>query len=199
MRGVRPWARLTCKTLSVTDEGMPRAFQLGKLSCMLVWINLVRDFAWLSMQSITRSILEALRAFESVRAFVYAHDITERDQANIVNIEDYYSAWKGKVLLNKWKLMTFLKSSNANWTWQWKYYYWFTFFDLVNSYRQMWPFLFILYRPRIVFPQPSFFFQGPRRKRWIEVSLYKHSSLLLARLTSAFFGTARWKHDFCMV
>jgi hypothetical protein len=32
------------------------------------------------------SSTEALRAFESVRAFIYAHDITERDQANIVNI-----------------------------------------------------------------------------------------------------------------
>jgi hypothetical protein len=30
------------------------------------------------------SLTEALRAFESVRAFIYAHDITERDQANIV-------------------------------------------------------------------------------------------------------------------
>jgi hypothetical protein len=29
------------------------------------------------------SFTEALRAFESVRAFMYAHDITERDQANV--------------------------------------------------------------------------------------------------------------------
>jgi hypothetical protein len=78
-------------------------------------------------------------------------------------LKDYYSAWNGKVLLNKWKLLTFLKSSKANWTWQWKYYHWFTFFDLVNTYRQMWPFLFILYRPRIYcFPATIvFFFRTP--------------------------------------
>jgi hypothetical protein len=33
------------------------------------------------------SFTEALHVFESMRAFMYAHDITERDQANIVNIE----------------------------------------------------------------------------------------------------------------
>jgi hypothetical protein len=32
------------------------------------------------------SFTEALHGFESMRAFMYAHDITERDQANIVNI-----------------------------------------------------------------------------------------------------------------
>jgi hypothetical protein len=42
--------------------------------------------------------------------------------------------------------MTFLKCSNANWTWQWKYYRWFMFFYLGNTYWQMWPFLFNLYR-----------------------------------------------------
>jgi hypothetical protein len=31
------------------------------------------------------SFTEALGAFESMRALMYAHDITERDQANIVN------------------------------------------------------------------------------------------------------------------
>jgi hypothetical protein len=107
-------------------KGLPRAFQLGKLSCMLVWINSVCTFVWLSIQSIICSILDVLC-------------IT----ASIIN---NYSAWKGKVLLNKW-LMTILKSNNANWTWQWKYYQWFTFFYLVNTYSQMWPFLFILYRP----------------------------------------------------
>jgi hypothetical protein len=33
------------------------------------------------------SFTEALRAFESMRAFMYAHNNTERVQANIVNVE----------------------------------------------------------------------------------------------------------------
>jgi hypothetical protein len=33
------------------------------------------------------SFTEALRVFESMRAFTYVHDVTERDQANTVNIE----------------------------------------------------------------------------------------------------------------
>jgi hypothetical protein len=33
------------------------------------------------------SFTEALCAFESIRAFMYAHDITKRDRASIVNIE----------------------------------------------------------------------------------------------------------------
>jgi hypothetical protein len=33
------------------------------------------------------SFMEALHAFESMRALMYAHNITKRDQANIVNIE----------------------------------------------------------------------------------------------------------------
>jgi hypothetical protein len=36
------------------------------------------------MMTMKPSFMEALRAFESMRAFMYAHDITERDQANIV-------------------------------------------------------------------------------------------------------------------
>jgi hypothetical protein len=40
---------------------------------------------------------EALRAFESMRAFMYAHDITKRDQANIIQIESllFNLKWKG--------------------------------------------------------------------------------------------------------
>jgi hypothetical protein len=55
-----------------------------------------------------------------MRVFVYAHNITEKDQANIVNIESLLFSWRRKVLLNKWGLMTFLQRSSANWTWQWK-------------------------------------------------------------------------------
>jgi hypothetical protein len=53
--------------------------------------------------------MEALGAFESMRAFMYAHDITERDQANIVNIES-------SLFKLKRKGATFLKRSNAKWT-----------------------------------------------------------------------------------
>jgi hypothetical protein len=31
--------------------------------------------------------MEALRAFESMRVFMYAHDITEIDHTNIVHVE----------------------------------------------------------------------------------------------------------------
>jgi hypothetical protein len=43
-----------------------------------------------------RSFTEAPRAFESVRAFIYAHNITERDQANIVKIERLLFSLKRK-------------------------------------------------------------------------------------------------------
>jgi hypothetical protein len=36
------------------------------------------------------SFTEALCAFESMRVFMYAHDITERDQANTDNIENFF-------------------------------------------------------------------------------------------------------------
>jgi hypothetical protein len=36
------------------------------------------------------SFTEALRGFESMRAFMYAHDISERDQANILDILKVY-------------------------------------------------------------------------------------------------------------
>jgi hypothetical protein len=61
------------------------------------------------------SFTEALRAFESMRVFMYAH-ITERDQANTVNIESLLFNLKRKVLLNKRRLMTLLKRSNTKWT-----------------------------------------------------------------------------------
>jgi hypothetical protein len=61
------------------------------------------------------SFTEALRAFESMRAFIYAHDITERDQANIVNIESllFNLKWKGPP--KQMKINDFLKN-NAKWT-----------------------------------------------------------------------------------
>jgi hypothetical protein len=43
------------------------------------------------------SFTEALHAFESMRAFIYTRDITERDQADIINIESllFNLKWKG--------------------------------------------------------------------------------------------------------
>jgi hypothetical protein len=72
-------------------------------------INSVRDFAWLSIQSIMCSIFEALRAFESVRAFIYAHDITERNQANIVNIERLLFSLKRKGDTKQMKINDYFK------------------------------------------------------------------------------------------
>jgi hypothetical protein len=46
------------------------------------------------------SFTEALRGFESMRAFMYAH-ITERDQANIVNTESLLFKLKRKGATNK--------------------------------------------------------------------------------------------------
>jgi hypothetical protein len=42
------------------------------------------------------SFTEALHALESMRAFTYAHNITKRDQANIVNIERLLFSLKRK-------------------------------------------------------------------------------------------------------
>jgi hypothetical protein len=39
------------------------------------------------MTTMKPGFTEALRAFESMRVFMYAHDITERDQASIAHIE----------------------------------------------------------------------------------------------------------------
>jgi hypothetical protein len=55
------------------------------------------------------SFTEALHAFESMRAFMYAHDITERDQENIVNIESLLFNLKRKVAAKQMKITDFLK------------------------------------------------------------------------------------------
>jgi 2-keto-4-pentenoate hydratase/2-oxohepta-3-ene-1,7-dioic acid hydratase in catechol pathway len=61
------------------------------------------------------SFREALRAFESMRGFTYAHDISERDQANIVNIESLLFNFKRKGATKQMKINDFLKK-NAKWT-----------------------------------------------------------------------------------
>jgi hypothetical protein len=55
------------------------------------------------------SFTEALRAFESMRALMYAHDITKRDQANIINIESllFNLKWKGST--KQMKINYFIK------------------------------------------------------------------------------------------
>jgi hypothetical protein len=65
--------------------------------------------------------MEALCAFESMRMFMYAHDITERDQANIVHIEN-------ALFNSKWKCATKQKKIND---------FLCTLFDLINKYRQI--------------------------------------------------------------
>jgi hypothetical protein len=60
------------------------------------------------------SFTEALHAF-SMRTFMHAHDITERDQANIVNIESLLFNLKWKGATKQMKINDFLKK-NAKWT-----------------------------------------------------------------------------------
>jgi hypothetical protein len=55
------------------------------------------------------SFTEALRAFESMRAFMYAHDITERDQANIISIASLLFNLKWKGAAKQIKINDFLK------------------------------------------------------------------------------------------
>jgi hypothetical protein len=59
--------------------------------------------------------MEAFCAFESMRAFMYAHDITERDQANIVNTDSLLFNLKWKDATKQMKTIDFLKK-NAKWT-----------------------------------------------------------------------------------
>jgi hypothetical protein len=61
------------------------------------------------MTTMKPSFTEALRAFESMRAFMYAHDITERDQANIINIESLLFKVKKEGATKQMKTNDFLK------------------------------------------------------------------------------------------
>jgi hypothetical protein len=61
------------------------------------------------------SFTEALPAFESMRVFMYAHIITERDQTNSVNIESLLFNLKRKGATKQMKINDFLKK-NAKWT-----------------------------------------------------------------------------------
>jgi hypothetical protein len=63
------------------------------------------------MMTMKPSFTEALCAFESMRAFMYAHDITERDQANIVNIESLLFSLKWKGATKQMKINDFLKKN----------------------------------------------------------------------------------------
>jgi hypothetical protein len=55
------------------------------------------------------SFMVALRAFESTRAFMDAQDITERDQANISNIESLLFNLKWKGAIKQIKINNFLQ------------------------------------------------------------------------------------------
>jgi hypothetical protein len=76
---------------------------LGSGSCVVVMVTMKPSFT------------KALRAFESMRAFMYAHDITKRDQANIVNTETLLFKLKRKGATKQMKINNFLKK-NAKWT-----------------------------------------------------------------------------------
>jgi hypothetical protein len=67
-----------------------------------------RRFKVVVMIIMKPSFTEALRAFESMRAFMYAH-ITERDQVNIVNIESLLFNLKWKDSTKQIKINDFLK------------------------------------------------------------------------------------------
>ncbi|PSN37927.1 hypothetical protein C0J52_12231 [Blattella germanica] len=53
------------------------------------------------------SFRDALNGFETMRAFIYAHDITERDQINIVNIESLLFGLKRKGANKQMKISDF--------------------------------------------------------------------------------------------
>jgi hypothetical protein len=55
------------------------------------------------------SFMEALHAFESMRASIYVHDITERDQGNIINIEGLLFNLKRKGATKQMKINYFLQ------------------------------------------------------------------------------------------
>jgi hypothetical protein len=70
--------------------------------CKVVVVEMV-------MTTMKPSFTEALRACESMRVFMYAHDVTERDQANIVNNESLLFNLKRKGATKQMKINYFLK------------------------------------------------------------------------------------------
>jgi hypothetical protein len=61
-------------------------------------------------------VIVCLRTVQPMRAFMYGHNITIRDQANIVNIEKLLFSLKKKNVAKQMWINDFLKISNANWT-----------------------------------------------------------------------------------
>jgi hypothetical protein len=82
--------------------------------CGVVWWEM--EVAWrrgkvmLVMMTMKPSFTEALRAFESMQTFMYAHDIIERDQANIVNIERLLFSLKRKGGTKQMRINDFFKN-----------------------------------------------------------------------------------------
>jgi hypothetical protein len=66
----------TCSVLSV----LCMEEMCGVLEVEVVWRRG-------KVMTIKPCFTEAVHAFESMRAFMYAHDITKRDKANTINIE----------------------------------------------------------------------------------------------------------------
>jgi hypothetical protein len=66
------------------------------------------------------SFTEAFNVYEPMRTFIYAHNITKRDQAKIINIENVLFNFKRNVAAKEIRLMIILKINNTEWTLQWK-------------------------------------------------------------------------------
>jgi hypothetical protein len=135
---------------------------------------------WWWQRQRSRVLRKHFMCFESMRVFIYAHDITERDQANIVHIESLLFNLKWKGVTKQMKKNDFLC----------------TFFDLVNKYRQIWSFLLILCRlPHLSFSRIHCLFFRPWRKQWIEVHyIYIYMAFKFITMTCR-FGTRKWGRD----
>jgi hypothetical protein len=59
--------------------------------------------------TMTPSFMEAFYVYESIRAFMYAHDITKRNQVNIINNEMLVFSFKGKGATKQMRINDFFK------------------------------------------------------------------------------------------
>jgi hypothetical protein len=99
----------TLNTITVKEKIKEHSYmsadqELTTCGVLCVWKNYVSwevEVAWrrckvvvVVMMTMKPSFMEALRVFESMKALMYAHNITERDQANIVNIGSLLSNLK---------------------------------------------------------------------------------------------------------
>jgi hypothetical protein len=87
---------------------VPIAGRVGPLPRLTRWLGLCRG-ATIGVPEPVPSFTEALCAFETLGVFMYAHDITERDHSNIVNIESLLFNLKRKGATEQMKINDFLK------------------------------------------------------------------------------------------